>query len=262
MGNDAQRARKAAREAAAANPAADAAAPSNNPTEAATSTSVSTRTFATGRAKANWLADVAAVLCSHYSLEAKLKVSEVVAHALSQLGKEEMSNDLDLVAKADACLNALGIADSVVADAKTTKKQASAAPTPPADGPETGWLVRWNDEKGFGFIQPEYGGQDIFCHRKSILVQDDPTRPVILDGAYVRFQRRHDASAGKDRAEEVELIEEGGGDDGAWDAAAEGYEQWPEVEEPAPVDLAHTYRKRWRYGLELDWRGKVARRNF
>ncbi len=32
------------------------------------------------------------------------------------------------------------------------------------DHPQKGILKRWNDSKGFGFVCPEHGGQDIFIH--------------------------------------------------------------------------------------------------
>jgi len=31
-------------------------------------------------------------------------------------------------------------------------------------GKERGIALRWNMEKGFGFIKPDSGGEDLFCH--------------------------------------------------------------------------------------------------
>ena len=31
-------------------------------------------------------------------------------------------------------------------------------------GKERGIALRWNMEKGFGFIKPDTGGEDLFCH--------------------------------------------------------------------------------------------------
>jgi cold shock CspA family protein len=65
------------------------------------------------------------------------------------------------------------------------------------DGRGTGIAQRWN-EKGFGFIKPDDGGEDLFCHFSAI--QDG--RCLVM-GSKVEFRRVYDERKGKDRAEEV-----------------------------------------------------------
>lgn len=46
--------------------------------------------------------------------------------------------------------------------------------------------VKWfNDKKGFGFIEPEDGGEDVFVHHTSI--QSDGFR-TLLEGQAVEFE--------------------------------------------------------------------------
>jgi CspA family cold shock protein len=46
--------------------------------------------------------------------------------------------------------------------------------------------VKWfNDEKGYGFITPEGGGQDIFCHYSSIRMEGFRT---LQEGQKVSFE--------------------------------------------------------------------------
>ena len=74
--------------------------------------------------------------------------------------------------------------------------------TPPAfadDGKtESGTAKRWNGEKGFGFIVPDDGGEDVFCHFSGI--EDGK---CLEEGAKVQFVRTYDDRKGKYRAESV-----------------------------------------------------------
>lgn len=73
--------------------------------------------------------------------------------------------------------------------------------SPPRGGGDgergTGIAQRWN-EKGFGFIKPDDGGDDLFCHFSGI--QDGR---CLIQGSKVSFRRVFDERKGKDRAEEV-----------------------------------------------------------
>ena len=46
--------------------------------------------------------------------------------------------------------------------------------------------VKWfNDKKGFGFIEPEGGGEDVFVHHTSIMSEGFRT---LLEGQAVQFE--------------------------------------------------------------------------
>ena len=61
-----------------------------------------------------------------------------------------------------------------------------------------GVALSWNAEKGFGFIRPHDGGQDLFCHAYSI---DDGD--ALGEGFHVSFVRKYDSARGKTHADQV-----------------------------------------------------------
>lgn len=64
-----------------------------------------------------------------------------------------------------------------------------------------GRLKSWNDERGFGFIEPAQGGQEIFVHAKAF--RGLRGRPQV--GHYVSFEIER-SPQGKKRARDVELV--------------------------------------------------------
>eukprot|EP00440_Ansanella_granifera_P072752 gb/GFBE01078952.1/.p1 GENE.gb/GFBE01078952.1/~~gb/GFBE01078952.1/.p1 ORF type:complete len:161 (+),score=40.14 gb/GFBE01078952.1/:1-483(+) len=74
----------------------------------------------------------------------------------------------------------------------------------------TGTMKRWNSEKGFGFIRPEDGGDDCFCHVTGLLDGEGS----VQEGDTVKFRLEYDDRKGKDRAVDVELAGGGGGGGG------------------------------------------------
>jgi len=64
-------------------------------------------------------------------------------------------------------------------------------------GKEKGTACRWN-ERGFGFIRPSDGGEDLFCHCSQILDGN-----CLQEGDPVEFVKVYDDRRGKDRAEQV-----------------------------------------------------------
>ena len=78
------------------------------------------------------------------------------------------------------------------------RRERSRSPERDAGGKATGTALRWN-EKGFGFIKPDDGGEDLFCHFSSIT-----DGKMLKEGSQVSFIKKFDERKGKDRAEEVE----------------------------------------------------------
>lgn len=71
-----------------------------------------------------------------------------------------------------------------------------------ADGTrQTGKVKVWYDEKGFGFILPEGGGDDIFVHRHALTDSQGLT-----PGAHVTFKLEWNAQKGKYLATECSLL--------------------------------------------------------
>jgi len=65
----------------------------------------------------------------------------------------------------------------------------------------SGTVKFFNDEKGFGFITPENGGQDVFVH-VSALSRGGSLR----EGDKVSFEVGQDRRTGKSKAENVSVL--------------------------------------------------------
>ena len=70
---------------------------------------------------------------------------------------------------------------------------------------KTGTVKLWNDQKGFGFITPSEGGEDVFVHRTGIA-----EGVTLSPGLSVSFAPEWDDKKRKDRASDVQL--EAGGE--------------------------------------------------
>lgn len=64
-----------------------------------------------------------------------------------------------------------------------------------------GAIKTWNDERGFGFIEPRHGGQEIFVHIKAFAVR--AVRPEVGQGVTFEVETTAD---GRKRAKRVELV--------------------------------------------------------
>lgn len=64
---------------------------------------------------------------------------------------------------------------------------------------EQGHIKRWNHSKGYGFITPASGGEDVFVHISAFANQQAPQ-----EGQQVRYNRQQDAQ-GRSQAANVQL---------------------------------------------------------
>merc|ERR1719382_1324025 len=69
---------------------------------------------------------------------------------------------------------------------------------PPPPGKQMGTVKNFNMEKGFGFIIPDGGGDDVFAHGNSLTDGN-----ALREGSRVAYRMDFDHAKGKARAEEV-----------------------------------------------------------
>jgi len=75
---------------------------------------------------------------------------------------------------------------------------------PPRFGLEVGRVISWYEEKRFGFVQPDNGGDSIYVHLTGLI-----GREHLREGDIVEFERSqdsHDLKRGKERAVNVRTI--------------------------------------------------------
>lgn len=64
-----------------------------------------------------------------------------------------------------------------------------------------GKIKMFNDDKGFGFIRPDDGSNDVFFHVTALREGDE-----IAVGAIVKFEMGADEKTGKAKAVSVDLV--------------------------------------------------------
>lgn len=69
---------------------------------------------------------------------------------------------------------------------------------------QTGTVKWFNDDKGYGFIQPENGGNDVFVHISAV---ERAGMRSLKEGQKISFQLKHDPKKGKDSADNLAAAE-------------------------------------------------------
>ena len=65
-------------------------------------------------------------------------------------------------------------------------------------------IVKWfNSEKGFGFIQPEQGGGDVFVHISAV---ERAGLGSLREGQKLSFELERDKRSGKTSAGQLQLV--------------------------------------------------------
>ena len=65
----------------------------------------------------------------------------------------------------------------------------------------SGKVKMYNADRGFGFIQPNTGGEDLFFHVSDLQEGDD-----VATGAAVTFELGNDRKTGRSKATSVDLV--------------------------------------------------------
>lgn len=67
----------------------------------------------------------------------------------------------------------------------------------------TGTVKWFNSQKGFGFIQPDEGGADVFVHISAV---ERAGLPGLNDGQKVSYEITQDRRTGKSSADQLKAI--------------------------------------------------------
>jgi len=67
----------------------------------------------------------------------------------------------------------------------------------------TGTVKWFNSQKGFGFIQPDGGGSDVFVHVSAV---ERSGLGALHEGQKVSFEVERDRRSGKDAATQLQLV--------------------------------------------------------
>jgi CspA family cold shock protein len=66
----------------------------------------------------------------------------------------------------------------------------------------TGKVKVWFEQRGFGFVVPHEGGEDVFCHIKNVAGK----LPALTQGQRVQFREAVSPKSGRTEAKDVEVI--------------------------------------------------------
>jgi CspA family cold shock protein len=69
---------------------------------------------------------------------------------------------------------------------------------------QTGTVKWFNTEKGYGFIQPEAGGNDVFVHISAV---ERAGLQSLAEGQKVHYELQHDPKKGKDSAANLQVAD-------------------------------------------------------
>jgi CspA family cold shock protein len=71
-----------------------------------------------------------------------------------------------------------------------------------SDQPENSGTVKWfNDQKGFGFIAPDNGGNDVFVHISAV---ERAGMSSLKEGQKISYDLKHDPKKGKESADNLQ----------------------------------------------------------
>jgi CspA family cold shock protein len=71
-----------------------------------------------------------------------------------------------------------------------------------SDQPENSGTVKWfNDQKGFGVIAPDNGGNDVFVHISAV---ERAGMSSLKEGQKISYDLKHDPKKGKESADNLQ----------------------------------------------------------